>query len=413
MAAGEPIQEMLAADDEKFKKNLKYLAIGALVLSITGFMFSGQRGSISQLTQRPEYGLEASDFPVKVDVSYKDQHFKYEDYITVPAKELTPAQAQRKLKECEEWVYKTVLGNEEMPVSITKSLELPEFSEDGAVQIVWESSKPERLSSEGVLNAVGLRDTETLILKAIFIIEDYTREKLFTLRVCEEDIRDYSESLKAETGEMLRSLKDSTASDKLILPDKTANGADVTWALPGKQFPFEIAAFGMLIGLMLLFTRHDGLEKRLKKLQKEFEMDLPDLNLQLILLLNAGLVAGSAFNELAVMNKDSKSPLYKAIYSLKRQSEETNIPFVNTLYTYAAGTGCREFIRFANLVMDSSGKGSELADKLERERAQQWGNRLNTAKARAKEAETKLCLPLTLLLMVLVVISISPALLDM
>ena len=55
----------------------------------------------------------------------------------------------------------------------------------------------------------------------------------------------------------------------------------------------------------------------------------------------------------------------------------------------------------------------ELAEKLDRERRQLWGSRLNAAKAKAREAETKLSLPLMLLLLVMVVIAISPALLEM
>ena len=89
------------------------------------------------------------------------------------------------------------------------------------------------------------------------------------------------------------------------------------------------------------------------------------------------------------------------------------MPFVNLLYVYARQSGMRDLIRFASLALDCSGRGSELAEKLDRERQQLWGDRLNAAKAKAREAETKLSLPLMLLLLVMVVIAISPALLEM
>ena len=89
------------------------------------------------------------------------------------------------------------------------------------------------------------------------------------------------------------------------------------------------------------------------------------------------------------------------------------MPFVNLLYVYARQSGLRDLIRFASLALDCSGRGSELAEKLDRERRQLWGSRLNAAKAKAREAETKLSLPLMLLLLVMVVIAISPALLEM
>ena len=90
-----------------------------------------------------------------------------------------------------------------------------------------------------------------------------------------------------------------------------------------------------------------------------------------------------------------------------------NVPFVNALYVYARQSGIRDLIRFSTLALDCSGRGSELAEKLDRERQQLYAGRLNQAKAKAREAETKLCLPLMILLLVLVVIAIAPALLEM
>ena len=86
---------------------------------------------------------------------------------------------------------------------------------------------------------------------------------------------------------------------------------------------------------------------------------------------------------------------------------------MNALYVYARQSGIRDLIRFASLALDCSGMGSELAEKLDRERQQLWNGRLNQAKARAREAETKLCLPLMILLLVLVVIAVAPALLEL
>ena len=135
--------------------------------------------------------------------------------------------------------------------------------------------------------------------------------------------------------------------------------------------------------------------------------------MQMILLLDAGLTVEAAFARLIAENEEQENPLYRSFSRLEAESKATNMPFVNLLYVYARQSGMRDLIRFASLALDCSGRGSELAEKLDRERQQLWGGRLNTAKAKAREAETKLSLPLMLLLVVMVVIAISPALLEM
>lgn len=137
------------------------------------------------------------------------------------------------------------------------------------------------------------------------------------------------------------------------------------------------------------------------------------MSLQMILLLNAGLTVDGSFQKLVEENRDRDHPLYRALASLEAESRATNLPFVNALYVYARQSGIRDLIRFSSLALDCSGRGAELAEKLDRERQQLWNVRLNQAKAKAKEAETKLCLPLMILLLVLVVIAIAPALMEM
>ena len=140
---------------------------------------------------------------------------------------------------------------------------------------------------------------------------------------------------------------------------------------------------------------------------------MPNLSLQLTLLLNAGLVVTAAFDEILRANGDRPHPLYQILNRIRSHCDQTNESFVRALYRFSQTTGSRDFLRLATLVADHASRGSELADKLERERSHLWEGRLQQAQARAKEVETKLCFPLMLLLGVLVVISISPALMEL
>ena len=158
--------------------------------------------------------------------------------------------------------------------------------------------------------------------------------------------------------------------------------------------------------------RADTTEK-LKARRSEFENEIANMTLQLIMYLNAGLVVTGAFDELISRNSGSLNPLYTELGKLKASCSAANLSFPSELFLFAQRTGNRDFIRLCMLILEHSGHGSELCDKLERERSQLWRSRLNNARARAKEAETKLCFPLMILLMVLVIISIAPAFMQM
>ncbi len=137
------------------------------------------------------------------------------------------------------------------------------------------------------------------------------------------------------------------------------------------------------------------------------------MSLQLSLFLEAGLVVSSAFDELINLNANSEKMLYKLLLALDRECKEKNMPLINELFIFSQKVRSKALMRFSSLVLDNKSKGSALAEKLDKERAQMQNSRLNLAKGKAKEAETKLCFPLMLLLISLITICSAPALMQM
>lgn len=146
---------------------------------------------------------------------------------------------------------------------------------------------------------------------------------------------------------------------------------------------------------------------------RSIEESLSDIMLQLGLYLDAGLVVSTAFDELIELNRDSDAALYRVLRGLDRECREKNKTMINELFIFAQKIRSKALMRFATLVIDNRTKGSTLAEKLDKERAQMQNARLSLAKGRAKEAETKLCLPLMLLLVSLIMICSAPALMQM
>jgi tight adherence protein C len=160
----------------------------------------------------------------------------------------------------------------------------------------------------------------------------------------------------------------------------------------------------------MIFT--DEKKKRQKR-REAIDAAFPDLVMQLILLLNAGMVSSAAFRKVCEMNSGSTDPLFSGLVSIQRRCDESNLSFIKELYAFAKESGSRDLLRFASLAAESAGRGSELAGKLDRERQHLWSSRLSLAKARAAEAGTRLSLPLMMLMISLVIISVAPALMQM
>ena len=249
-------------------------------------------------------------------------------------------------------------------------------------------------------------DGDTLLLSDDITIlpKDYEDE--------EETIRQSETFLEAFSRKLLKDINSSTDGDYVSLPTEK-DGVIINWKLPGDEMPTWIFGICILLCTFIYFTRYDSLKKKEKLLRAEFIAELPNMILQYILMLNAGLISELAFEELINQNAESNNYLYKVFSNLLKKARSTNSSFVSEMYSFASSFGNKEFLRFSTMCIEHSHSGSELASKLEQERNSSWNSMLNAAKAKAKEAETKLCFPLMLLLVALVIICITPAMLEM
>ena len=391
--------------DEKFRK-LAYIVLAAIaVFMILGYFTSGAGKTPAQQLIRGEYGEEEHEILINAGASYGEEKLDKELALTVKPKRLSKNEADSLFDACEEFIRSKVLPSEE----ISSDLDLPALSPDGLVEISWHSGDPQRISDDGKVNFLEIPRDPSVRLTAVMTAGEYVREQTFVLKIAEGSALS---SMERSLDLLAEELSSGDWGSRLELPDEH-DGMKILWDFPGREVPWEMIPLGLFVLLALYFGRYDAQEKRMKKLALDFEAEIPSMTLQLILLLNAGLVVSAAFDELIDKNEGSGHPLYIALASVREKALGENLPFVSELYVFANTTGCRDLIRLSSLVLDHSSRGSELADKLEKERAQLWSSRLSLAKARIKEAETKLCLPLMLLLIVLVVISAAPALMTM
>ena len=408
--AGEDIQGQLDHAAKRTQRLLLICIAGGLLLFVLAAVLNRTASDLTSLLMRPAPGEGAETADLVLELSYGDASLEQEVQIELPPREWTRAEANALFDRCEAELKEKL---SEKLQALRGDLELPLLSKDGFVTVTWSSSDPARISEEGKVDLIGAEQGDPVTLTAVLSAGEYTRRVDLEARLAPDEKADWRGSLRQEAGALLQELPASLTDREQKLPVESPSGAAAQWHPLKQALPWEIFGSCLFVCAAVLFSRTDTVKRRLKRQKSAFEQEIPNMAMQMILLLDAGLTVETAFARLIAENEAQENPLYRSFSRLEAESKATNMPFVNLLYVYARQSGMRDLIRFASLALDCSGRGSELAEKLDRERQQLWGGRLNTAKAKAREAETKLSLPLMLLLVVMVVIAISPALLEM
>lgn len=413
LPAGQDLGERMAAVSTSVGDRVRLCLIGgtaaAVLLALASLAFRSSPASLV----RPASGESPAVVDLLVEASYRDHKVRRPVTLRIQPKAMTKSEEAARIRSVAAGLPRAMLGENTSPDQIRSDLVLATFDSESGVHLSWESSEPSRIAEDGSVNVIGVVSGEAVSLTATLRLGETEAVHTYTVTVVSGQSGDYDRSLRRTLDGLQAALNDSSDGERLVLPEGTDRGVVLKW---GRQTQ---ATWALPILLCLLFSsflylsRYDRLQQEMKRRKKDIEWELPNLFLQLTLLLNAGLVVTSAFDVILTANESRSHALYELLADIRLHCLRTNESFVQAFYRFARTTGNRDLLRMAALIVDHAARGSELAEKLERERTHLWEGRMQMARGRAREVETKLCFPLMMLLGVLVVIAVSPALLEM
>lgn len=385
-----------SGEDPRLEASLrkKRYGLAACLLLIAGaalFLLLSvlSKGGIS--VEKLERLQQERDVPLKLSLSYKDVALEKDISITVLPEHIGKDKAESLFDECEQWIK----------ARLAEGLEFPEQAPNG-VLISWETDD---------LSYIGAQGPTLFTLIAQLGAGEYSRLCEFSVRV-DPGAEDYLSSLDKLAADTAEDLSGKDNGPALALPT-LLDGVKLNWSLPSDPLPGLVLLASGFAAVFVWFKRDDSAKKKMERRRKAFELQIPDMSLQMILLLNAGLVVESAFAELLSRESADDGPLYTIFRDLKALSRAKNTSFVTELYCYARKAASADLMRFATLVYEHAGRGSSLADKLEREREMQSSAKMSAARAKVRQAETRLCFPLILLLIALIIITALPSFMSM
>ena len=403
------IPKILEAADRVFRKRVRILAAATVLLFAGAWLCVGMGApDLPSHLVRPPAGSPASDAVLELQLESGDASASGTVDLKISPQELSPEQAEELFARCRDELAEIILPEGSDAEHIRSDLFLP--AEHLGMALSWHSLS-QGLSDLGEVDMIDVQPGEPLELICLMSLDGCSSECRFELHA-DPQTADRKPSLIRRARELRDLLSEDGQGESLQLPTEY-RGALLSWRLPRQPAPVWILCLGAFAALYLYFGRYDAGEKRLKALSRDLSAELPSVSMQLILLLDSGLVTEKALDELDRMNRNKDTVFFRAYRQICRQSRDLNRPAEQLLYGFARSSGDRDLIRFAAMIHDNTSHGSELAEKLEKERQQLRSSRMNSAKARIKEAETALCLPLMLLMLSLIAVSAAPALLEM
>ena len=368
-------------------------ACAVLAVSVAAFLFirSGEKNVSEDIAPLLKRGDSGKDVELLLHMDYNGHVLDREISISVLPERVDAEKADELFDACEEWLAEELKNGPAFP-----------GTGPGGVTLTWQEEQ---------IDCLGIDGPTDVVLTVQLGAGEYTRVSEVTVRF-DPDAEDYEKSLALLSERLGEDLSSDAEGTALSLPSD-AEGASLTWSAVKKQAPAYIIATGAFAAAFIWLSRDDAAERRLKKRRSMLEAELPNMIFRMMLLLNAGLIAESAFAKITEQSQEDRNPLYRAFRDIKMSAEKKNTSFVNELHSFAKASDSADLLRFASLAAEHAGSGAELAGKLEQERDRMWNFRVTNAKTKIKEAETKLCFPLVLLLLALIIITAAPSFMNM
>ena len=317
--AGEDLRGQLDRVEKRTWRLLAVCAAGSLLLflllSVSGMASPG----LSALLVRPDPDDGKTEADVTLRLDYKGASHEEDIQVEIPPRERTRAETEALFDRCEAELREDVFAGGEVLRALRSGLQLPLASRDGSVAITWSSSDPARVSESGSVDLVGAQQGETVTLTAVLSAGEYARRLDFEASLSPDTVEDWEESLRQEAAALARELPGRLTDREQILPETSPSGAQAQWTLRKRALPWEIAGLCVFACAAILFSRTDALQRRLKKQKRALEQEIPNMTMQMILLLNAGLTVETAFTRLITENSGRDEPLYRSFSRLEAE----------------------------------------------------------------------------------------------
>ena len=327
--------------------------------------------------------------------------------ISVSPRKMSDDELEEVLPEFYEKLEKALIGENESPKRIEKSLALIREVEGYPFSVEWSSSDTS-LVEAGTGKVSEVFEDANVIMTATIKYGEKTFEKQYILTVICPELSE-GERLYRNLEALLKESEAATREDEVWTLPENFEGEKLVWRASVKDYSIYIF-LGVLVITVLIFKMSDkDLGDKVNEKRKKMKMAYPEVLQKMILYIGAGMTVRSAFGKVAVSGMENGNPIYSEMLFACREiksgrSEE------DVYISFGRRCGVQEYIRLSTLLGQNLKRGSSnLIERLREEAENAFDERLQNCRKSGEEAVTKLLLPMVMMLLVVMVMILLPA----
>ncbi len=336
--------------------------------------------------------------------------------ITIELPESTMSQAETEALLDEEYqrLESVILGENSSFSEIDSDMYLPAYGENNSVQIEWYSSRPEVISSEGVIGDGATEDGERVILIAFLSLngEELEFKKEITVYAVEKTV-----SLEERLTAAVTEANEDNDTNIYILPE-SLDGEKIRWYRTSENTPALMAGLLVFIAALLHINARQKAEEEKKRRREALKYGYPELINRLLLLLYAGTGVRTAFYKIAESYQQEKkrsgicSEVFEEVTNACREMERG--VYEDEAYENMAERCIEPCYRKLSVMLIQNRKygGTGFIDALGQEAALALAEKKRRVEAYGETAAVRLLIPLGMMLTVVLAIMLIPAFLS-
>ncbi len=290
------------------------------------------------------------------------------------------------------------------------------------VNIDWHSSDIEYIKPDGTVSLpLKGQASKNIALIAVISKNGFKKEKVFELILKPQELTGEELSIDAAKHELdsyMKELNSSAQSEDFVaLPTdlQENNGVSIAWASGAavkrdlvSETGISYIALAVMCTLAIFFIYDSEINKKISMRRRSIQCEFPGFLTKLLLLVNAGMNIGRAWDKIALDQKEDSIlvvELRKTMLEIKG-----GIPELQAYEHFAQRCALPEVSKFVSILIQNIRKGSsELVQLLRILNRECWENRKSISRKYGEEASTKLLLPMMLMLVGILIIVATPA----
>ncbi len=332
--------------------------------------------------------------------------------IKVAKKKQSKEDIQKLLKEKEQKLIETVLGNNSSPNHVQYPLNLVTSIGEENILVEWEIDDKETLHYDGTISENVPEQGKLVTLTATLIMEEVSENVTFCVNIypnkkngiLQKKIQDYID-------------QGDENQNRVALPQKIGE-KNISYYTEISHNAGYVFIFGMADVVCLFFLKDRELKTQVKERKEQLQDDYPEIVSKILLYYGAGLSVSSALENILQTYHQEKEEGGERRYAYEEMEMaltkiKSGVSEITALIEYGNRCGTHSYIKMVNIIIQNLRRGTrEMTTVLKSEASGSILDKKHRKLKEGGEISTKLLGPMILMLIISIGIIIVPAFLS-